>query len=77
MKRHLLHNIYYFLMDYFLLFQGDQNQSPDKEYVPYKPGEGDWDCSICKKLNFRKRTDCFGCGLPRDGEQEIQQDNRR
>ena len=63
-------------MDFFLL-QGDQNQRPDKEYVPYKPGDGDWDCNICKKLNFRKRTECFGCGLPRDEEQPIQQDNRR
>jgi hypothetical protein len=71
--------MYSFLMDFFFffLFQGDQNQSPDKEYAPYKPGEGDWECNICKKLNFRKRTDCFGCNLPRDGETDFQQDNRR
>merc|ERR550534_3475081 len=57
--------------------QGDQNQRPDRDDVPYKPGEGDWECNICKKLNFRKRTECFGCCLPRDRELDFQQDNRR
>ncbi len=37
---------------------GQQRMAPEKR-------PGDWDCPACRAHNFKTKTECFKCGIPK------------